>query len=389
MGPVNLKTAALRLGVHYQTAYRWVRSGQLVAVKVGSGYEVSDAAVERLQAQRSAMERTPERAAEDPQRWADATSSRIDDALHVLDTMVDAVTLDASAVAGRAARVAAENLGDTAFLYRRAATEEMPDRLVVIAAAHRDPVSEVAANTLGRDPRTSTKLVRRAVASGETICVPQVPQRELRRRLHPELHEHLRVTGCFSALVAPVGRTAALLVTRDLPGRPYTNDDVAFVAAIAARVARADERVRCWTGAWELRRAMVDVFEAPTFDGSCFEALPASATATGIPPAEPVVAVLDLELRHVACSKPYAALLGEEATQLVGVSLRSLVRDGGALDEALAPVLLGEIDFRSVELDVVTDDARVALHVAMVRRQDATPRGVVVVAHSVPALSGG
>jgi hypothetical protein len=99
--------------------------------------------------------------------------------------------------------------------------------------------------------------------------------------------------------------------------------------------------------------------------------------------------VLDLELRHVACSKPYAALVGEEATQLIGVSLRSLVRDGGALDEALAPVLLGEIDFRSVELDVVADDARVALHVAMVRRQDATPRGVVVVAHSVPALSGG
>ena len=38
---MNLKTAALRLGVHYQTAYRWVRSGQLVAVKVGAGYEIS------------------------------------------------------------------------------------------------------------------------------------------------------------------------------------------------------------------------------------------------------------------------------------------------------------------------------------------------------------
>ncbi|MCU1466798.1 MAG: hypothetical protein JWM72_2726 [Actinomycetia bacterium] len=393
MGPVNLKTAALRLGVHYQTAYRWVRSGQLIAVKVGSGYEISDAAVARLQAQRTAMERTPEPAAGDPQRWADATSSGIDDALHVLDTMVDTVTLDASAVASRAARVAAENLGDAAFLYRRAPSEEMPDRLsdqlTVIAAAHRDPVSEVAANTLGRDPRTSTNLVRRAVASGETICVPQVPQRELRRRLHPELHEHLHITGCFSALVAPIGRTAALLVTRDLPGRPYTNDDVAFVDAIAARVARADERVRCWTGAWELRRALVGVFEAPTFDGNCFDKLPASAAESGMPAAEPVVAVLDLELRHVACSKPYAALVGEEAAQLVGVSLRSLVHDGGALDEALAPVLLGEIDFRSVELDVVADDARVALHVAMVRRNDATPRGVVVVAHSVPALSGG
>jgi excisionase family DNA binding protein len=387
---MNLKTAALRLGVHYQTAYRWVRSGQLVAVKVGSGYEVSDAAVARLRAQRSAMERTPELTSEDPRRGADATTSGIDDALHVLDTMVDAVTLDASAVAIRAARVAAEHLGDTAFVYRSSASAETPDELVVIAAAHRDPVSEVAANTLGRDLRTSTNLVRRAVAAGESICVPQVPQRELRRKLHPELHEHLHVTGCFSALVAPVGRTAALLVTRDLPGRPYSNDDVAFVEAVAARVARADERVRCWAGAWELRRAMVSVFEAPAFDGNCFDGLvDPTVHEPGAAAAEPVVAVLDLELRHVACSKTYAALVGEEATELVGMSLRSLVRDGGALDEALAPVLLGEIDFRSVELEVLAEEARVALHLAMVRRPDATPRGVVVVAHSVPELSGG
>jgi PAS domain-containing protein len=102
-----------------------------------------------------------------------------------------------------------------------------------------------------------------------------------------------------------------------------------------------------------------------------------------------MIAVLDLELRHVACNKAYAALVGEDATQLTGVTLRSLVRDGGALDEALAPVLLGEIDYRSVELEVLADRARVALHVGMVRRVDATPRGVVLVAHPVPALSVG
>ena len=34
--PMNLKEAARRLGVHYQTAYRWVRSGELVAVRIGS-----------------------------------------------------------------------------------------------------------------------------------------------------------------------------------------------------------------------------------------------------------------------------------------------------------------------------------------------------------------
>jgi hypothetical protein len=91
----------------------------------------------------------------------------------------------------------------------------------------------------------------------------------------------------------------------------------------------------------------------------------------------------------VACTKAYGALVGEDATRLTGVSLRSLVRDGGALDEALAPVLRGEIDFRSVELEVLADRSRLALHLGMVRRDDATPRGVVVVAHPVPPLSSG
>jgi len=386
---MNLKTAALRLEVHYQTAYRWVRSGRLVAVKVGSGYEISEAAVARLEAQRAATERMPEPAEPAVRLSPDATS--LDDALHVLDLMVDAVTLESAAVGERAARVAAEMLGDTAFVYRRSAADDM----VAVYAAHRDPISEVAASTLGRDPRTPTNLVRRAMITGETVCVPQVPQHVLRQRLHPELHENLHLSGCYSAVCVPIGTTGALLVTRDHPGRPYTNDDLPIVEAIAARVARADERARYWTAAWELRRAMVVAFSAPAFDGNCFDALIESVTAgrdgdrPGSVVSEPALAVLDLELGHVACSKAYAALVGEDATRLTGVSLRSVVRDGGALDEALAPVLLGEIDFRSVELEVLTEEARVALHLAMVRRADATPRGVVVVAHPVPAPASG
>jgi excisionase family DNA binding protein len=377
--PMNLKTAALRLEVHYQTAYRWVRSGRLVAVKVGPGYEISEAAVARLHAQRAATERMPERA--EPAVPPSCAEPTIEDALHVLDLMVDAVTLESAAVGERAGRAAAELLGDTAFVYRRSAADEMR----AVYAAHRDPISEVAASTLGRDPRTPTNLVRRAMTTGEIICVPQVPQHVLRQRLHPELHENLHLSGCYSAVCAPIGATGALLVTRDHPGRPYTNDDLALVEAIAARVARADERARCWSAAWELRRAMVATFREPILEGDCFDAVFEKDGSE----AEPAVAVLDLELRHVACSKTYAALVGEDATRLTGVSLRSVVRDGGALDEALAPVLLGEIDFRSVELEVLTDRARLALHLAMVRRDDATPRGVVVVAHAVPALSSG
>jgi PAS domain-containing protein len=333
-------------------------------------------------AQRTATGRTPEGGAE--RRPYDPASS-IEEALHVLDLTVDAVTLDSTAVAERAARVIAEHLGDTVFVYRRTAPDlAEPGSIAVVYAAHRDPVSEVAASTLGRDPRTSTRMVRRAVVANEVVCIAQVPQRELRRRLHPELHEHLHLSGCYSAMCAPIGATGALLVTRDLPGGPYGPTDVEFVESIAARVTRADERARSWTAAWEMRRSMVATFATPALDGDCFDEL-----LDGAAPDEPMIAVLDLELRHVACNKAYAALVGEDATRLTGVTLRSLVRDGGALDEALAPVLLGEIDYRSVELEVLADGARVALHVGMVRRVDATPRGVVLVAHPVPALSVG
>ena len=39
--PVELRVAAAELGVHYQTAYRWVRSGRLPATMVAGKYSVS------------------------------------------------------------------------------------------------------------------------------------------------------------------------------------------------------------------------------------------------------------------------------------------------------------------------------------------------------------
>jgi hypothetical protein len=180
-----------------------------------------------------------------------------------------------------------------------------------------------------------------------------------------------------------------LLVTRDLPGRPYSNEDVALATSIATRITRADERVRSWRAAWNLRRAMVEMFSAPSFDTNCFDKLFASSDDFGAELVDPpTVAVLDMDLQHVAVCKEYAALMGDDAARLPGTALRSLVSDEGAFDEALAPVVRGEIDFRSVELDVFANRSRVALHVAVVRHPDATPRGVVLVAHSVPALAG-
>jgi len=49
---VDLRGAARLLGVHYQTAYQWVRDGTLPAMKVGNSYELDESDVRRLADQR-------------------------------------------------------------------------------------------------------------------------------------------------------------------------------------------------------------------------------------------------------------------------------------------------------------------------------------------------
>ncbi len=51
---MELSEAAHILGVHYQTAYRWVRDGSLRAHKVRSRYQIEAAALEQFQSCRSA-----------------------------------------------------------------------------------------------------------------------------------------------------------------------------------------------------------------------------------------------------------------------------------------------------------------------------------------------
>ncbi len=50
---MDLQSAADRLGVHYQTAYRWVRNGSLQAVKIGSSYAISEGELTRFMAERA------------------------------------------------------------------------------------------------------------------------------------------------------------------------------------------------------------------------------------------------------------------------------------------------------------------------------------------------
>ena len=62
MSPVlDLKEAAGVLGVHYQTAYKWVRSGRLDAVVVRGRYQVEPAEVERVARERAQPTTVPAR----------------------------------------------------------------------------------------------------------------------------------------------------------------------------------------------------------------------------------------------------------------------------------------------------------------------------------------
>jgi MerR family transcriptional regulator, light-induced transcriptional regulator len=58
---MNLQEAADRIGVHYQTAYRWVREGILNATKVGATYELDGADVDAFLAARRTPSQPPQR----------------------------------------------------------------------------------------------------------------------------------------------------------------------------------------------------------------------------------------------------------------------------------------------------------------------------------------
>jgi excisionase family DNA binding protein len=69
---MDLEAAASALGVHYQTAYRWVRTGLLPAVKVGTGYELDPHQVACIAEERRQGRARP---ADPPPNWVVAAAA--------------------------------------------------------------------------------------------------------------------------------------------------------------------------------------------------------------------------------------------------------------------------------------------------------------------------
>ena len=236
-GAVNLKAAAQRLGVHYQTAYKWMRSGELAAIRVGGRYEISEDAIEQFVADRTTPVR--ERVATDQRR--DARELTSDDVLDEFRQMAGDQWMASSSVARFAARRGAENLGDICVAVLMNHDGSHIDQAFL---DHREPRRAAFINAVldTTDARRSMNLNAAAEAylRGQTVRVHHIDQDQLRSALAPTLRQFLGHFSIFSLLSAPIsdaGRPVGFVAfARDTPGRPYTIEDEHFATRLGETV---------------------------------------------------------------------------------------------------------------------------------------------------------
>jgi excisionase family DNA binding protein/PAS domain S-box-containing protein len=378
---VNLKQAAQYLGVHYQTAYKLVRSGRLAAVCVGARYEISEAAIERYLAERRAMRRSPLRA--EPRPPAD-----LEDAYAAARAVLDAAAVSARTVAELVAEALSTTIGDLAVvreLSRDGSTflpaivrHADPRRRATVAASIGDVQLDVgASNVLG------------AVARGETVLKALVPQDCIRTNIDPEVIQYYDEAGFHSMIVAPAksgGEVVGLVsISRDNPGRPYTRDDVATVEHAAALVGSGIARARIGSESRARVRSLVGAV-AGVIEGGESTLSVHSVLGDG----SVAELVCDAAGRIVACNDAAVTLLGSGAADIVGRRLSDLAQheDRDRQRANLDRLLRGELDFLDTRLAVVGNlhsNQQVAMRFAVVRDARAHPRAIVVTAHGLPA----
>jgi excisionase family DNA binding protein len=374
---VNLKTAAAKLGVHYQTAYKWIRTGELVAVKVAGGYEVSDDAIEQFRRRRAAMVRVV--STDDHQNGAVADSPHVtrDQAIETLQSMIENVDNDASVVWTTATRFCAEAVGDSStFVLRDAATL----RLEVVAFHHADPERLLlVASILGDGVRSGgAGFGTRALTSGEVVHLRHVSQLAVRQSVLPEYHQHLDTVGIYSVVAAPVrsnGRIVGVLsVFRDSPGNPLDTADRDFVVAVAGLVGTAMDVAEARRAARLLRRTLKEQLEHAVAAANGGDTRAAMLEVFRTVDAERSAAVLEPGGTVLAATRRYAAAHASSPDRLTGRPVESLLPDDEVALEAAqrARVVEGELDFAERTRRLAGDPADPALRIfeASVRHPD-------------------
>lgn len=402
---VNLKAAARRLGLHYQTAYRLVRSGDLIAIKVGAGYEISEAAIDRYLAGKQAIGAA---ATADPLQTAAARTvvrvSQPDTSVtQELEALMQVTTLSTRPVFDLVVHHLGETIGDFAVL--RLLSEDR-QWLVGAASHHHDPARRALIAAVLSQPMPVDVAYERDTLRGGTVHKVDFLRVDVARHLIPPAFQQYadRMT-VYSMLTVPVlgdhhQPLGAITLARDLPGRPYTAAEETAAVEMAKWVAAAIERVDRFTTGWNARQTLHDRIEAFLADhrghgghgGDEVTEMVVALFDDTVPEA-----LFDLDRQLVASNDAFAARLGLDPQaapeQPFGELMTSACLTAGE-DAIWARLISGETDY----LDQLAEGCEVGcpiadgVHWAVAHWPDATPAYVIATCsldpHSGPYLSG-
>jgi excisionase family DNA binding protein len=370
---MNLKTAASRLAVHYQTAYKLVRSGALPAVKIGGTYEISEAALEQYRAERESL-----RAGADAVRTTTAPLANRDRraALDEVFAVAASTTTSPHAALGTIAVAAADCVGDLCVV-RAGAHDGFRD----VAFHDRDPKRRSALAAIVTDrgfgPGGPSRAFEQVLATKQTALVSHVPQDRLRTSIKPQHRQLLDVVGVHSLVVAPVvvgGEVEALVaLNRATPGAPYGTEDVEFADALAGALRLALQRVDAYRTGWQRRGELVEAIAARLRRGE------RAVNVEHLLHDDRVEVVFDLDAQGSVYS---ASTFANGQTSAVVEELRNATLLG--IDDRLHR---GDLEFLDLEHDLESfggSPTAFLVHRGLVRDVAARPRALVVVAQPAP-----
>jgi excisionase family DNA binding protein/PAS domain S-box-containing protein len=325
---MNLKTAARRLGVHYQTAYRLVQQGDLTAVKIGNRYEISEEAIERAVARPAALARygDPYSDARNHDGSAISASRTRDEVLQDLDVVLATPSVEARPALGLIARTVADCLGDTAFIIQFSSQGEV----VLPAVCETSESSLVSfASTLCSALVSGVGAGLVELASKEARVVRHIRQDQLYSEVRPEYHECIRGLALHTMIVVPMVAADELLGVflsfRGQSPAPYTCDDLEFVKAIARRCARAIRTSRECRAGWAERARLRGAIYAEMSSRPSVGADPYCRWTPRIPDSEFIVAFTGADGGVTAVNRQFLEVTGYAEADVVGRRLSDLI----------------------------------------------------------------
>ncbi len=393
---MNLKAASRELDVHYQTAYKWVRSGVLQAVRVGGRYEVSEAAIAQFRATRQSFAAVPAA----PVRCAPPSELSREDVLEELEAMATDPVIACTSVVSFAARRAREVVGDGCMVVLMNADRRHIDSS---ALSHESPartaVLSAALGLVGAPPVMGINAVSQAYFNGYPIRVPHVPQDAMRLALVPELRQYLVQYPVHSLMAAPImaaGEPVGFVAfARDTATHPYSADDEAYMVRLADRIGALVQVTREITMAWRERAEIVaEMREKMTRGGLGY--VPTLEDAHDVVAARSqspfLIAIFDTESRIIAANRTFTEATGYDEADLRAMPTFGFVSPDERDCEIanITRLVSGELDYHDLHGHSGLADGSeifIAAHRAAVRGLDATLGCIVSVARVVVPFS--